>query len=125
MVFRRKSKPPATDNTEAVPGVDSKAVGSLLVADIVMSAGTFLLGRFVDKRILKTHYDKDAAREMRKQRTKGQAIATSAATKLATRSVPGAAIVTGGLLVGSLYKRGRARKKARLQQAQLPHTTED
>lgn len=120
MVFRRKRK-----SHESVPGADSKAVASLLVADIVMSAGSFLLSRFVEKQILKTHYDKDAARELRAQQTKGQAVATSAATKLATRSVPGAAIVTGGLLLGSMYKRGRARKKARMQQAQLPNTTED
>lgn len=126
MLFRRKRKSPGTESGEPVPGVDDKAVASLLVADIVTSAGSFLLNRFVEKRILKSHYDKVAARELRDQRTKGQAVASAAATKLATRSVPGAAIVTGGLLVGSLYKRGRARKAERLQQqARLPDTTED
>ncbi len=126
MVFRRKSKAPVTDNTEAVPGIDNKAVASLLVADIVMGAGSFLLRRFVDKRVLKADYDDKTARELRSRRTRGQAVASAAATKLATRSVPGAALVGGGLLLGSMYKRGRARKAARLQQqAQLPDATED
>jgi hypothetical protein len=123
---RRKPEPAETENGDSLPETGKKSIARQLMAEIVMGIGSSLLLGFVEKRILKTRQDEDAAQPLPNQRTKTQAVAGAAATRVATRSVPGAALVGGGLLLGSLYKRGRVRKKARLQrQAQLPHTTED
>lgn len=81
---------------------------SLLLADVVVRNGSRLLRQKASQRILTdTKADPEVPMGLPKR------LATIAAMRVATRSWPGAAIVGGGMLAHTLYKRGKARRDAR------------
>lgn len=95
-----------------VPGTSETAAANLLMADIVMRIGSSALRHFVESRLLKGRYGPDTARRVMRERSVGKALTSIAVAKIATRSVPGAAIVGTGILAKTLYERGKARRDA-------------
>lgn len=95
-----------------VPGVSDNPATNLLMADIAMRAGSTLLRNVVERSFLKGRYGKDTAREIVHNRSLKHTLASVAVAKLATRSVPGAAIIGGGLVVKTLFDRSQKRRKA-------------
>ncbi len=98
---------------EDVPGVTDNPATNLLMADVMMRAGSYVLRSFVERSMLKGRYDKKTARDIVKNQPASQKLASYAIAKIATKSLPGAALVTGGILARTLYQRGKARRKAR------------
>ncbi len=85
---------------------------NLLIADIVVRGASTLLRQGVEKRVAKASADSDEeAREVLDGRTMLTTLALYGASKLATRSVPGLAVVAGGLVLKTLYDRGKTRQK--------------
>ncbi len=85
---------------------------NLLIADIVVRGASTLLRRGVEERVVKASADTDEeAREVLDGRTMLTTLALYGASKLATRSVPGLAVVAGGLVLKTLYDRGKTRQK--------------
>jgi hypothetical protein len=82
------------------------AIANSLLARLVRTTGGKLLGK-ATARLFPVVADAPKAK-----RSIGRAIAGAAITRIATRSVPGALVVGGGLLAKSLYDRRRARKAA-------------
>lgn len=119
-------KPPAVKPVEAEAQTDSPdpigPVTRSILAGIAMRAGSTLLKRGVDRGIL------GAAPEMLKSAAKaagakaakkaakapkrgiGTRLLTAAATRIATRSVPGAIVVGGALLAKTLHEHRKNRK---------------
>ncbi len=85
-----------------------------LLADIVLRGGKKLLQMAVDGTLLKPPAaDAAAAAAPRAPKKRGSItgkIAGAAASRIATKSVPGAIIIGGGLLAKTLYDRKKARK---------------
>lgn len=85
---------------------------NLILADIALRAGGALLRRGVEKRLVGTSVGEKKAGRIIKGRTMVQTLVGTALARVATRSVPGAIIVGGGLVAKSLYDRKRKRKAA-------------
>ncbi|MDN3646322.1 hypothetical protein QWY75_08930 [Pontixanthobacter aestiaquae] len=83
------------------------------MAGVAVKAGSYLISDFVQKRMLKGRYGiEDADAIIQKRGLKYKAAALVGA-KVATKSVPGAALITGGMLAKALFDRGGKRRKAR------------
>jgi hypothetical protein len=79
------------------------AIANRLLARILRQGGDRLLNKATEQ-LLPIDNAPQAKRSI------GRALAGAALTRIATRSVPGALVVGGGLLAKSLYDRRRARK---------------
>ena len=115
----KKGKKPAKKSlanevTGGLPVPETDPATNLLIADIVVRGASKLFRKNVEKRVIA------ASRDTRPDPSKpldGRGIITTlglyGATKLASRSVPGLALVTGGLLAKTLYERGKSVKLRR------------
>jgi len=109
---RKPPKPEAApQDAEPAHGVSPDKRTNLVLAAIALRGGELLLRRGVGKRILGLGVVPDKARDMVKGATLGEALVTTAITRLATKSVPGAILVGGGLLAKTLYDRRKARAR--------------
>jgi hypothetical protein len=93
---------------------------NLVIADIVLRAAGGLLRNRMEKGLLVKSYDKAKAEKLVDGRSVVTSLALWGASRLATRSPVGLAVVAGGLAAKVLYDRGkrlegkrRARKRAK------------
>ena len=101
-----------------LPLPSTDPVTNLLIADIVMRGASTLFRQSVENRLAKASVDDEAdAQELLDGRTLITTLGLYAASKLATRSVPGLLVVGGGLLVKTLYDRGKARQRRLAREA--------
>lgn len=107
--------PKGSKKPNRVPLPSSNPATNLLIADIVVRGASTLLRKSVDKRVVRASADSDEeANKVLSGRTILTTIGLYGASKIATRSLPGLALVTGGLVAKTLYDRGRvlaARKR--------------
>lgn len=118
--------PELTGETEAprassrsLPLPSDNPVTNLLIADIVLRGASSLLRRNVEKSVAKASTQtREEAHEVLDGRTLITTLGLYGASKLATRSLPGLALVTGGLVLKTLYDRGKTvQRKVRRDQA--------
>ncbi len=79
---------------------------TLAVADAV---------NLIERSVLGAKYSPERARQIVKGRSMTQSLLGTAVARIATRSVPGALIVGGGLLAKTLYDRSRNRRQAQAE----------
>jgi len=116
--LRKRSK--AAKNAEAATDKAADALTpspnpatNLILADIALRGGGALLRRAVETGLLgATAVGKRKAKQVVKGRSLGQSLVGTMIARVATRSVPGALIVGGGLLAKTLFDRKRARAAA-------------
>lgn len=82
---------------------------NLVLADIALRAGGALLKRGVETGILGQKHGAKKANSIVKGRGLTQSLVGTALARVATRSVPGAIVVGGGLLAKTLYDRHHAK----------------
>ena len=94
---------------------------NLVIADIVLRAAGTMLRNRMEKGLLIASYDKAKAEKLVDGRSIATSVALWGASRLATRSPLGLAVVVGGLAAKALYDRGqrlerkrRARKQSRM-----------
>lgn len=99
---------PAADSAPDPIGPITRAI----LAGVAMRTGSTLLKRSVDRGIIGAAPEalKAAAKAAKPKRSLGARLLTAAATRIATRSVPGAIIVGGALLAKSLHNHRKNRK---------------
>lgn len=97
----------------ALPGPSTNPATNLLIADIAMRGIGRIVRHSLQKGVLRTRYDREKASEIVENRSIVSTLAIYGVTKLATRSVPGALLVSGGLLAKTLYDRSKSRVRAR------------
>ena len=86
---------------------------NVILADVLLRAGGQLLRRSVETGLLGRQFGKGKAKKIVKGRSMTQTLLGTAIARIATRSVPGAIIVGGGLLAKTLYDRRRAAEAAK------------
>lgn len=109
--FRNAADKVSGPGTE-VAGPSPDPSTNLIIHDIALRS----VGRFVrltlEKGLLSRRYDHQQAKKIVENRSLIHTLAAYGVTKLATRSLPGAAVVGGGLLVKTLYDRSKSRRSA-------------
>lgn len=90
-----------------LPLPSSSAATNLVIADIVLRAAGGLLRNRMEKGLLNASYDKTKAERLVDGRGLVSSVALWSASRLATRSPLGLAVVAGGLAAKALYDRGK------------------
>ncbi|MDP3549379.1 MAG: hypothetical protein Q8R81_03175 [Novosphingobium sp.] len=93
-----------------VPAPSPNPMTNLILADIALRAGGALLRRGVEKGLVGGAMGATKAGRIIKGRSMMQTLVGTALARVATRSVPGAIVVGGGLVAKSLYDRNQKRK---------------
>ena len=88
---------------------------NVVLADIALRTGGQLMRHAIERSVLGMKYDKKKARDIVKGRSMTQALVGTAIARLATRSVPGALLVGGGMLAKALFDRRKSRTEARAE----------
>ena len=101
--------------TAKVPGPSSDPSTNLVLTDVAIRMASYVMRGAIEKRLLKGRYGKNTASEIIKNRSIGQTLATVLIAKFATRSIPGAALVSTGMAAKVLMDRSKARHRARAQ----------
>lgn len=83
---------------------------NLLIADLALRSTTMLASRAVQRRLLGTKYPTRKAAAILRGRTLRESMFHTLVARVATRSVPGAIIVGGGLLAKTLFDRAKGRQ---------------
>ena len=111
---------------DGMPGPSTNPATNMLIADIALRSAGRVVRNSMEKGMLRAGLDRDQAREIIDGRTMLSSMILYGASKIATRSVPGALLVGGGLLAKTLYDRGLSRREARRQgMKQIDAMTED
>jgi hypothetical protein len=93
-----------------LPGPSPSAATNLLLADLALRSGARLVRYGIERSYLGSAYSPGKAKAIVKGRGLGKTLLYSAMTRIATRSVPGAILVGGGLLAKVIYDRKKSRK---------------
>ncbi|WP_338243298.1 hypothetical protein [Aurantiacibacter hainanensis] len=93
-----------------VPGPTENPATNLMLADVVMRMGSYVLRGGVEKAFLKKRYDDKTAKEIKNNRSLVSTLGSIVVAKFATRSIPGAAIVGTGILGKVLYDHSKSRR---------------
>ncbi|WAT17673.1 hypothetical protein OZN62_12255 [Aurantiacibacter sp. MUD11] len=96
-----------------VPGPSENPATNLLLADVVMRMGSYMLRSGVEKAFLKGRYGKETASEIVDNRSLKWTLGSVVLAKFATRSIPGMALVSTGILGKLLYDHSKTRRANR------------
>jgi hypothetical protein len=107
-----KIPPPVADE---VAGPSPNPATNLLLADVVVRMGSYVMRYGIERAFLAGRYGKGTAKEIVKGRTIPQSLVAVAIAKLGTRSLPGAALVGAGLVAKTLLDRSRSRRGAQIE----------
>lgn len=102
----------AKDAVAKAEGPSPNPMTNLIIADLALRGGGRLLRHAVERGVLGAKYGKTGAKDLVKSRTMSQALIGTAIARIATRSVPGALLVGGGLLAKTLFDRRKGKAKA-------------
>ncbi|MBC2667102.1 hypothetical protein H7F51_16405 [Novosphingobium flavum] len=109
----RKARETAVKAEESLPASPSpNPMTNLVLADIALRGGGRLLRHAIERGLLGRAYSPKKAESLIKGRTMGQTLIGTALARIATRSLPGALLVGGGMLAKTLYERRHARAQA-------------
>ena len=109
----KKLKSAAHDAAEKGADASPNPMTNLVLTDLLLRTGGRLLRHTVEGALLQTKYDKKKAKTIVKGRSMTQTLVSTAIARVATRSVPGAIVVGGGMLAKMLYDRNQGRRAAR------------
>lgn len=98
-----------------VAGPSPNPATNAIIHDIILRSTGRLTRMTVEKMLLRGRYGSSAAKEMVENRSTLHALAAYGVTKVATRSIPGALLVGGGLLAKTIFDRSIGSRKARHQ----------
>lgn len=109
----RKTADKLSKSGDDVAGPSTNPSTNLIIHDIALRSVGRLVRLTLEKGLLSRRYERTQAKAMVENRSLINVIAAYGATRIATRSLPGAAVVGGGLLVKALYDRSKSRRAAR------------
>jgi hypothetical protein len=103
----------ARSGVEKVPGPSPNPATNVLIAEILVRSAGRMARRAMEKGLLKARFEREQAVAIVEGRGLSHSLVSTAVARVATRSVPGALLVGGGLLAKTLYDRSISRRKAR------------
>ena len=95
-----------------IPGPSNNPATNLLILDVAMRGASMIAGRAVERALLRTRYQRAKADDIVKGRTMLAALTATGVARVATRSVPGFLLVTGGLLAKAIFDRSLSRRES-------------
>ena len=95
-----------------VAGPSPNPATNLLIHDILLRSGGRLMRIGLEKGLLRNRYGGQTAKQMVDNRSMLQTLASYAVARVATRSIPGAIVVGGGILAKTLLDRRQSRRVA-------------
>jgi|TARA_R110002072_G_scaffold9518_31_gene46080 hypothetical protein len=98
---------------DTVPGPSTNPSTNLIINDILLRSVGRLSRLTVEKAVLGRKYGSQFAKDAVENRSLLHTMAAYGVTKVATRSLPGAAIVGTGLALKVLFDRSQSRRKSR------------
>ena len=113
MSLRPRKGRKAAPGSGKVPGPSSNPATNLLIMDIAMRGASLLAARGIEKAALRLRYRPGKADDIVEGRSMIAMLAATGAAQVATRSVPGLLLVTGGLLAKTLFDRSLRPREAR------------
>lgn len=127
MKIRSKSRKPAASSAKKVheavdsgehrarnmPGPSTNPATNLLIADVALRTMSHIFRRKVEDGMLRARYTPEEAKKIMDGRTMGQTLGHHIASRIATKSIPGAILVTGALLGKAAFDRSQSLRKAR------------
>lgn len=102
-------------NPARVPGPTENPATNLMLADVAIRAGSYIVRRAVERGFLRGRYGKETAKAIIENRTPGKTLVSFGLASLATRSLPGAVIVGGGAIAKALYDRRKGKRRQRIE----------
>ena len=102
-----------TGDSDTVLGPSTNPATNLIIQDIAMRAGGRLMRHTFEKGMLRGRYGGSGAKAIVENRSLAQTLVSGLLARYATRSLPGAVIIGGGLVVKTLYDRGRSKRDAK------------
>jgi hypothetical protein len=103
----------AGEALDKVPPASPNPMTNLILTDLLLRGGGQFMRRAVEGALLQTKYEKGKAKNIIKGRSMTQTLVSTAIARVATRSVPGAIVVGGGMLAKMLYDRRQTRRDAK------------
>ena len=98
-------------------GPSPNPMTNLLIADLALRGGGQLLRHAVERTVLGAKFSPAKAKNVIAGRSMFQTLLGTAVARIATRSVPGAIVVGGGLLAKALYERRQDKRSERAKGA--------
>ena len=102
-----------TGDRSHVPGPSTNPATNLIIQDIAMRAGGRLMRHALEKGLLRGRYGGAGAKAIVENRSLVHTMIGSVLARYATRSVPGAVLIGGGLIAKTLFDRGRSKRSSR------------
>ncbi|QNE06246.1 hypothetical protein [Croceicoccus marinus] len=104
---RRKKAKRTTQATDenGLPGFSPNPMTNLILTDIALRGVSRIARRVTEQKMLSKRYSKENAKKVMAGRSVGETLLAAAVARAATRSVPGAVVIGGGLLAKALYDR--------------------
>jgi hypothetical protein len=109
----KSAKRAAKAVSETAEGLSPNPATNLLIADLALRGGGQLLRHAIERTVLGAKYTPDKAKKIVKGRSMVQTLIGTVAARLATRSVPGAIVIGGGLLAKALFDRRQGKRAAK------------
>lgn len=94
-------------------GISPNPATNMFIADIAMRGVSQLVRNSLHKAVLQNRYGPTKAKNIVENKSLFRSIALLGASRVATRSVPGAMLVGGGLVAKALLERSQAKRKGR------------
>ncbi len=98
---------------DEVPGPSTNPATNLIIADVTMRAGSYVLRSAIEKGLLRGRYGQNTASDIIRNKTLGQTLISVLLAKAATRSVPGAVLIGGGMAAKTLFDRSQRRRHSK------------
>ncbi len=102
----------ARNGVKSVPGPSTNPATNLMIADVTVRGLSFLFRRSLEKGLLRARFGPEKAKQIVEGKTMGHTLAGFAVSRLATRSVPGFLLVSGGLLGKAVLDRSLSRRES-------------
>ena len=98
---------------QKVPGPSPNAATNLMIAEIAVASAGRIARRSMEKGLLKAKFEREQAVAIVEGRGMAHTMITAAIARVATRSLPGAILVGGGLFAKVVFDRSLSRRKSR------------
>lgn len=98
------------DGRGAVPGPSPNPATNMMMTDVAIRGVARLIRNSVHKAMLQTRHGDDKAKKIVENRSMLNTLTMYGITKVATRSVPGFMLVSGGFLAKTLFDRSQSRR---------------
>jgi hypothetical protein len=109
----RKTLEKTRSGIQKVPGPSPNPATNVLIAEVLVRSAGRIARQALERGLLRVHFEPGQAKGIVQGRGLAHSLVSTTVARVATRSVPGALLVGGGLIAKTLLDRSTSRRKAR------------